>query len=81
MQGVGAEFKKSTELPGRGSGPEGELLHERGLFVCDELFEMGVKGREVGMGGDRMERGMVAVVALVFPDVDCNKGSQTRANL
>lgn len=35
-----------------------------------EGFEFAVEGGEVGVGGDGVEGGVVAVVALVFPDVD-----------
>ena len=78
MQGVRAEFEEPAELPRRGRWPEGKFLHERRLFVCYEFFEMGVKGGKVGMGGNGMEGGMIAVVALILPDVDCNKGIQVR---
>ena len=40
------------------------------MFSRDEGFEMFVEGGEVWMRGDRVERGMVALVTLVFPDVD-----------
>ena len=36
----------------------------------DEGFEAAVEGGEVGVGGDAVEGGVVAVVALVFPYVD-----------
>ena len=35
----------------------------------DEGFELGVEGREIRMGGNGVEGGVVAVIALVFPDV------------
>ena len=51
----------------------------------DKGFELLVKAGEVGMRGDAVERGVVAVVALVFPYVDyyyCIKSvvSQLRFN-
>lgn len=33
-------------------------------------FELPVEGWEVRMGGDGVEGGMVALVALILPDVD-----------
>lgn len=33
---------------------------------------MFVEGGEVGVAGDGVEGGVVAVVALIFPDVDCS---------
>ena len=70
MQCVGSEFKEAAEFPRRCGGPEGEFLHQRGVFGGDEGFELGVEGGKVGMGGDRVEGGVVTLVALVFPDVD-----------
>ena len=34
-------------------------------------FEFFVKGREVGVVLDGVERGVVALVALIFPYMDC----------
>lgn len=70
VQGVGAKFEKTAEGARWCGGPEGELLHQRCLFRSDELFETLVEGGEVGMGGNRVKGGVVALVALVFPDVD-----------
>ena len=71
VEGVGAEFEEAAELAGWGGGPEGEFLHEGGVFGGDELFELVVEGDEVWVGGDAVEGGVVALVALVFPYVDC----------
>lgn len=57
-------------MAGRCGGPEGKFLHEGGFFGCDERFESLVEGGEVRMVGDGVEGGVVAAVALVFPDVD-----------
>ena len=73
MQGVGAEFEEAPELARGGSGPEGEFLHEGAGFGGDELFELVVEGEEVRVGGDAVEGGVVALVALVFPYVDLLK--------
>ena len=70
VQSVGAEFEEAAELAGWGGGPEGEFLHQGGLLVGDEGFELGVEGGKVRVGGDGVEGGVIAVVALVFPDVD-----------
>ena len=80
MEGVGAEFEKATELAGRGGGPEREFLHEGGLLVSYELLELVVEGGKVGVGGDAMEGGVVAVVALVFPYVYCSCGTLISAD-
>lgn len=71
MEGVGAEFEDAAELARAGGGPEGEFLHERGAFGGYEGFEFLVEGGEVGVVGDAVERVVVAVVALVFPDMNC----------
>ena len=70
MEGVGAEFEQAAELAGRSGGPEGEFLHQGGLFVVDEGLEVGVEGGEFRVGCDGVEGGMVALVALVFPDMN-----------
>ena len=71
VQGVGAEFEEAAEFAGRCGGPEGELLHQGGFFVGYKAFEVDVEVGEFGVRGDAVEGGMVAVVALVFPDMDC----------
>ena len=40
------------------------------MLVGDEGFELFVKGREIGVRGDAVEGGVVAVVALVLPYMD-----------
>lgn len=67
MEGVGAEFEEPAEGAWGRGGPEGEFLHEGGLFVGYEGFEGGVEGGEVRVVLDGVEGGMVAVVAFVFP--------------
>ena len=73
MEGVGAEFEEAAEVARGGGGPEGEFLHEGGFFVGDEGFEFAVEGGEVGVVLDGVEGGVVAVVSLVFPYVDCHR--------
>jgi hypothetical protein len=68
---VGAQLEEPAELARGGRGPEREFLHKRRIFRDDELLEFLVECREVGVPGDVVERGMVAVVPLIFPDVDC----------
>ena len=70
IQGIGAEFKETAKRARRCGRPKGELLHQRSLFGGDEFFELLVEGGEVGMGGDRVKRGMIPLIALIFPDVD-----------
>ena len=70
VKSVGAEFEEAAELSGRCGGPEGEFLHERGFFGGDEGFKLAVESGEVRVTGDGVEGGVVAVITLVFPDVD-----------
>lgn len=70
VKSVGPQFEKAPESAWRCGGPEGEFLHEGCLFGGYEGFKRFVEGGEVRMAGDGVEGGMVAVVALVFPDVD-----------
>lgn len=39
--------------------------------MVDEFFEFMVEGGKVGVLLDRIEGGVVAMVTLVFPDVNC----------
>jgi hypothetical protein len=70
MQGVGAQFEETAELAGRGGGPEGELLHEGAGLRVDQLLELVVKRREGGVGGDGMKRSVIAMITLVFPNMN-----------
>ena len=70
MEGVRAELKETTEFPRRCSRPEGEFLHEGRLFVSYQLFEVGIKGRKLRMRGDGVEGCVIAMVSLVFPDMN-----------
>ena len=70
VQGVGAELKETAEGTGWCRWPEGELLHQGRLFRGDEFLKLLIEGGEVGMGGNRMEGGVVSLVALVLPDVN-----------
>ena len=71
VQSVGTKFEDAAELAGSGGGPERELLHEGGAFGGYELFKFVVKFGKVGVRGDGVERVVVAVIALIFPDVYC----------
>ena len=70
VQVIGAQLKEATQPAWRGCRPEREFLHERRFFARDEGFERPVKGGKVGMRGNGVEGGVVALVALVLPDVD-----------
>ena len=70
MQRVGAQLEEAAELARRRRRPEGEFLHQRGVLGVDKGLEGFVERGEFGMRGDVVEGGVVAVVALVFPDVD-----------
>ena len=71
---IRAEFEEAAELPRGCGGPEGEFLHEGGGAGGYEGFELLFEGGVVWVGGDGMKGGVVAMVALVFPDVDCGAG-------
>jgi hypothetical protein len=70
VQRVGAQLEYTAQLARGGCGPEGKFLHQRHTFAGYEGFELGIKRREVGMVGDGMEGVMVAMIALVFPNMD-----------
>jgi hypothetical protein len=71
VQCVRAQFEETAKLAGWGGRPEAELLHQRRPFAFDELLKSLVKGREVGMVGNRVQGGMITLVFLVLPNVDC----------
>jgi len=70
VQGVRAEFEDAAEGAGRGGGPEGEFLHKGCSLCCYERFELVVKIGKFWVRGDRVKGGLIAMVALIFPDVD-----------
>src|SRR3569833_188988 len=70
VEGVGAELEEAAKLSGRRRWPEGELLHERGVLVANERFQLVVEVGEIGLIGDGMKGGMIALVSLIFPDMD-----------
>lgn len=70
VQCVRSELKETTELAWRGRRPEGKLLHERRVFRLDQAPKLAVEGGIFWMFRDGVHGGMVALVALVFPDVD-----------
>ena len=80
MKSVGTEFEKTPELAGRCGRPEREFLHEGCFFGGYEGFKSFIKGGEVGVAGDRVEGSVVAVVTLVFPDVNFD-GQQRKVGL
>lgn len=69
VQRVRAELEEPAELPRRRGRPEAELLHERDVFGRNERFERQLEGRVVGMSRDSMQGIVVAVIALILPDV------------
>lgn len=70
MQGIGPKLEQSAEATRRGGRPERELLHERSLLALDQALELAVKVAEFGVLRDIVQRGVVALVALVFPNVN-----------
>ena len=71
VQRVRAELEQTAELAGRRGGPEAELLHQRAVLPADQAPKLAIKLGELGVLCDGVERGVVALVALVFPDMDC----------
>lgn len=71
VERVGAQLKDAAELSGRGRWPERELLHERGLFAANQAAELLFKGWIFRVAGDGVQGGMIALIALIFPDVYC----------
>ena len=53
-------------------------MHEGSLLISDEFFEFGVKGREVGVMLYGVERGVVAMIPLIFPYMDCTVSPKIR---
>ena len=75
VQRVRAQLKEATEAARRGGWPEAELLHQGAMFVADQGAQLLVEVGVLGVIGDGVQGGVVALVALVFPDVDW--GSQS----
>lgn len=73
VQGVRPELEQTTKTAGWGGWPERELLHEGGLLALDQAFELAIEISELGVFRDVVKGGMVAFVALVFPDMDYPK--------
>ena len=70
MECVSSQLKHASELSRRGGRPEAELLHEAGALRLDELLQLVIEFGKLGVVLDRVERLVVASVALVLPDVD-----------
>ena len=69
VQVVGAQLKHPTEAARRARRPKAEFLHQRRALALDERSEPPFKGHEVRVPRDGVERFVVAVIALVLPDV------------
>lgn len=67
---IRSQFEHATKLPRRTRRPEAKLLHQTGTFRGDQTLKLAVELREFGMVLYGMERGVVAGVALILPDVD-----------
>lgn len=74
VQRVRAQLKEAAEVARGRGGPEAELLHQRAVLVADERAQLLVELGVLGVVRDGVERGVVALVALVLPDVDCGGG-------
>lgn len=72
MQRVRSELKNTAELSGRSCGPERKLLHQRNVLTVNERVELAVKLGKAGIVRDGVSRVVVALVFLVFPDVNCD---------
>lgn len=71
VQRVRAEFEEAAQLARRSGRPEGKLLHERAALGVDERLQFGIKIGELGVVLDGVERGVVALISLVLPNVNC----------
>ena len=69
MQRVRTELKHTTELTRRRRGPETELLHQRSLFAHNQALELRVECGKARVVLNGVETSVVALIALVFPDV------------
>lgn len=70
MECVGTEFEEPTELAGRCSWPEAELLHERRFLAFDQLPKLVVEVGEFGVLRDGIQGAVVSTVSLILPNVD-----------
>lgn len=66
------QFEKAAQLSGRSSRPEAEFLHQRCFLFVDQRPEFAVEVGEFGVLRDGVQGAMVARIALVLPDVDCD---------
>ena len=67
---VRAQLKEATKLAGWRSWPERKLLHERAVFAADKRSKLLLEGRVFGVLRDAVQRCVVALVPLIFPDMD-----------
>lgn len=74
VQRVRPQLEQATQFTWWGRGPEAEFLHERGALAMDEAAELLLEVRVFGVAGDRVQRGVETLVALVFPDMDWEAG-------
>jgi hypothetical protein len=70
VQRVRAQLEEAAQLARRRRRPEAELLHERRALAADQAAQLLVEVGELRVARDGVERGVEALVALVFPDVD-----------
>lgn len=77
MESVRTQLKDTAQLARSSGWPERELLHQRSLLGVDKRLELAVEFGELGMVLDIVQRLMVALVALVLPDVHYIKNQST----
>ena len=49
MQGIRTKLEEASKVPRRRCGPEGEFLHQGGIFMSDQALQLLVKLVEIGM--------------------------------
>jgi len=71
MKSVRSQFEETPELAWRCGGPERKFLHQRSLFGIDEGLELRFVCRVLGMMVSSVQGRMIAMVSLVFPNMNC----------
>lgn len=66
------QLEEAAQLPRRRSGPEAEFLHQRRLLFVDQRPQLAVKVGEFGVLRNGVQGTMIARIALVLPDMDCD---------
>lgn len=76
VEGVRSKLEQSTEATWRGCRPERKLLHKGCLLTLDQGSEFLVKLRELWVARNGIQGLVVSRIALIFPDMDCERKSK-----